>query len=83
MEAGMKDVHSRLLNNIEGRKLLEKHYPQAALEVCDSKKCGEYNMLRCVLPRGHAGEHNYVVDKDGDYQHNKDKRAGCAKKPGR
>lgn len=54
---------SRLESDIEARKLLEERWPQA----CDSKKRGEYNMLRCCAPKDHAGEHCYVVDHANDY----------------
>lgn len=43
------------------------HHPSE----CGAKKCGEYNMLRCVLTAGHKGEHAYVVDHENDYPHSK------------
>lgn len=41
------------------------------MRACGSKKCGEYNMLRCCRQEGHTGEHSYVVDHENDYAHNK------------
>jgi hypothetical protein len=32
-------------------------------EACGAVKMGEYDMLRCVSPKGHTGKHNYVVLK--------------------
>jgi hypothetical protein len=39
--------------------------------VCGARKCGDYNMLKCVRENGHGGEHNYVVDRERDYPHNR------------
>ena len=30
--------------------------------ICDSKKIGEFNNLRCCFEKGHTNDHNYVVD---------------------
>lgn len=63
--------YAKFTNDMEARRLVEAKWPQAKLEICDSKKCGEYNMLHCVREKGHAGEHSYVVDHVNDYPHNK------------
>jgi hypothetical protein len=36
-------------------------------ELCPRKKCGEFNMLMCVAPKGHSGPCNFVVDHENDY----------------
>lgn len=38
--------------------------PGSKDQPCNSRKQGEYDMLRCVSPKGHDGEHCYVVDYD-------------------
>lgn len=60
-------------HDLEARKLVEARWPQTMPEVCNAKKCGEYNMLRCVRKMGHAGTHNYVIDHENDYPRNKAK----------
>ncbi len=37
-------------------------------KICPCKKCGEYNILKCVLPEGHDGACCFVVDHENDYQ---------------
>lgn len=37
-------------------------YGDDDMNICNSKKMGEYDMLRCVREKGHDGEHNYAVD---------------------
>jgi len=41
------------------------------MERCKRSKCGEYNMLRCVMSAGHEGGCNFVVDHENDYPWNK------------
>ena len=42
---------------------------------CPRKKCGEYNMFKCVKAAGHTGECCFVVDHENDYAHNKPKKS--------
>jgi hypothetical protein len=37
------------------------------MNACNSKKMGEYNMLRCCLREGHDGDHSYVVAQGNPY----------------
>lgn len=53
--------HSKFVNDLEARKLVEARWPKAKIDICNSFKHGEYNPLRCCREKGHAGEHNYVV----------------------
>jgi hypothetical protein len=50
------------------------------IEACNAAKCGEYNMLRCCSPKGHTGDHCYVVDHENDYPHRKAERAKKARR---
>ena len=42
--------------------------------LCPRKKCGEYNMLKCVRANGHDGECCFVVDFENDYEWNRARR---------
>lgn len=46
-----------------------------AAKLCQRKKCGEYNMLKCVLESGHSDDCCFVVDHANDYSYNKSKKA--------
>lgn len=35
---------------------------------CAASKHGQFNLLCCVLPVGHAGEHNFVVAGVEEYR---------------
>lgn len=59
--------YTKLTGNIEGCRLVNAHWPKPG--ACNSAKCGEFNMLRCVREKGHAGDHNYAVDHKNDYPH--------------
>jgi len=48
------------------------------MSQCQRKKCGEYNMLMCVLESGHEGECSFIVDDENDYPHNKAARKRAA-----
>jgi hypothetical protein len=41
------------------------------MKRCQLKKCGEYNMLKCVREEGHSGYCCWVVDHENDYPINK------------
>ncbi len=47
------------------------------VDVCPRKKCGEFNMLKCVREAGHDGACNYVVDHENDYAIRKTERTAC------
>jgi len=42
--------------------------------VCPRKKCGEYNVLKCVRQDGHTGDCCFVGDHENDYPWNKAKK---------
>lgn len=35
-------------------------------EVCGKKRCGEYNMLKCYLTKGHTGECCFAVNSKNE-----------------
>lgn len=41
------------------------------IDPCPIRKCGEFNMLKCVMDKGHEGNCIFVVDRENDYPHNK------------
>jgi hypothetical protein len=45
-----------------------------APDLCKKKKCGEYNMLKCVRTAEHIGDCCFVVDHENDYPWNKNKQ---------
>jgi hypothetical protein len=79
-QAGIKSVeanvnYTRLSGDTEARGFLMARWPQAKDAPREPKKCGGLSVvhgmmtdavLKCSAEDGHAGDHRYAVDRQGE-----------------